>query len=69
MATTTTGGWAGFQGNTVFDWLQLFVAPLVLPVILIPLIGSWMVADVVEAQPANVAPAGTAEPTQVGPEI
>ena len=75
LAVAIVGGydyhwrWTGFQGNTVFDWLQLFVAPLVLPVILIPLIGSWMVADVVEAQPANVAPAGTAEPTQVGPEI
>ena len=53
--------WTGFQGNTVFDWLQLFVAPLVLPVVLIPLIGSWMVADVVVAEPDESRAESSAE--------
>ena len=58
LAVTAVGGyayhwrWTGFQGNTLFDWLQLFVAPLVLPVVLVPLLGSWLVADLAE-EPAG----------------
>ncbi|MGH9886103.1 MAG: hypothetical protein ACREBE_11275 [bacterium] len=58
--------WTGFQGNTVFDWLQLFVAPLVLPVVLVPLAGNWMVAAVVEAGPAEHDTGSAPEPA---PEI
>jgi hypothetical protein len=37
--------WTGFKGNTLFDWLQLFIAPLLLPLALVPLASEWMVAD------------------------
>jgi hypothetical protein len=43
-------GWTGFQGNTLFDWLQLFIAPLLLPLVLVPLIGAWLIADVAEPE-------------------
>jgi hypothetical protein len=42
--------WTGFEGNTLFDWLQLFIAPLLLPIVLVPLIGAWLVRDVVERE-------------------
>ncbi len=48
VAVAVVGGygyswkWTGFAGNTLFDWLQLFVAPLVLPIVLIPAVGAWM---------------------------
>jgi hypothetical protein len=42
--------WTGFQGNTLFDWLQLFIAPLLLPIVLVPLIGAWVVADAAETE-------------------
>jgi hypothetical protein len=35
-------GWTGFRGNTLFDWLQLFLAPLLLPLVLVPLAAAWM---------------------------
>ena len=50
LAVVAVGGygygwkWTGFTGNTLFDWLQLFVAPLVLPIVLIPAVGAWMAA-------------------------
>jgi hypothetical protein len=28
--------WTGYQGNTLWDWLQLTLAPLVIPTILVP---------------------------------
>jgi hypothetical protein len=43
--------WTGFRGNTLFDWIQLFIAPLVLPFVLVPL---------VEATMTPAAPADTA---------
>jgi hypothetical protein len=52
LLVTIVGGyeggwsWTGFQGNTLFDWLQLFVAPLLLPIVLVPLIGAWMATEV-----------------------
>jgi hypothetical protein len=36
--------WTGFKGNTLFDWLQLAVAPLLLPIVLVPFVGEWMTA-------------------------
>ena len=34
--------WTGFRGNTLFDWLQLFLAPILLPLVLVPLATAWM---------------------------
>jgi uncharacterized membrane protein len=34
--------WTGFRGNTLFDWIQLFVAPLLLPFVLVPLVEATM---------------------------
>jgi uncharacterized membrane protein YozB (DUF420 family) len=30
--------WTGFEGNTLFDWLQLIFLPVVIPLIVIPLV-------------------------------
>ena len=38
--------WTGFKGNTLFDWLQLFVAPIVLPIVLVPFAREWMATGV-----------------------
>jgi hypothetical protein len=34
--------WTGFQGNTLFDWLKLLIAPLLLPVMLAPFAADWV---------------------------
>jgi hypothetical protein len=34
--------WTGFRGNTLFDWLQLFIAPLLLPFVVVPLVEAAM---------------------------
>jgi hypothetical protein len=50
LAVTIIGGywggwaWTGFEGNTLFDWLHLFVAPLLLPLVLVPLASAWAAA-------------------------
>jgi hypothetical protein len=38
--------WTGFQGNTLFDWLHLLVAPLLLPLVVVPAAGSWFAKKV-----------------------
>jgi hypothetical protein len=38
--------WTGFEGNTLFDWLHLFVAPLLLPLVVIPAAAGWLTARV-----------------------
>lgn len=56
-------GWTGFQGNTLFDWLQLFVAPLLLPLVVIPLVHAWMEVEPEDApEPGDVTPAAAVEP-------
>jgi hypothetical protein len=42
-------GWTGFRGNTLFDWLQLFVAPILLPLVLVPLAATWMTPEQADA--------------------
>jgi heme/copper-type cytochrome/quinol oxidase subunit 4 len=50
LAVAVVGGyayswhWTGFKGNTLFDWLNLFIAPLLLPLVVIPLVNAWMAA-------------------------
>jgi hypothetical protein len=36
--------WTGFEGNTLFDWLQLLVAPLLLPLVVVPFVAEWTTA-------------------------
>jgi hypothetical protein len=36
--------WTGFQGNTLYDWLHLLVAPLLLPLVVVPAAGGWLAA-------------------------
>jgi hypothetical protein len=37
--------WTGFRGNTLWDWLQLLLVPLVFPTILIPALIKWVSGD------------------------
>lgn len=63
LAVTAVGGyrygwrWTGFEGNTLFDWIQLLIAPLVLPLVLVPMTASWLTVD-------REAPAAEAPPAQ-----
>ncbi len=51
LAVVALGGyadhwrWTGFEGNTLYDWLRLFLAPLLLPLIFIPAARAWMTPD------------------------
>jgi hypothetical protein len=48
--------WTGFEGNTLFDWLHLFVAPLLLPLVVIPAAGGWMTTRIGAERPAQETP-------------
>ena len=37
--------WTGYPGNTLWDWLQLLLVPLVFPTILIPAMIKWVSGD------------------------
>jgi hypothetical protein len=37
--------WTGFRGTTLWDWLQLLIAPLVLPTVLLPVAAAWIAAE------------------------
>jgi hypothetical protein len=64
-AATILGGyalgwrWTGYQGNTLWDWLQLLLLPLVVPTLLIPVARRWVSGAA--AQPAR-EPAARARP-------
>jgi uncharacterized membrane protein len=34
--------WTGYQGNTLWDWLQLLLLPFVVPTFLLPAAIAWM---------------------------
>jgi hypothetical protein len=59
LAVTVVGGywggwsWTGFEGNTLFDWLHLFVAPLLLPLVLVPLASAWVAATLTDDRAAR----------------
>jgi hypothetical protein len=56
-AATILGGyalgwsWTGYQGNTLWDWLQLLLLPLVVPTLLVPVALRWVAGTA--AQPAR----------------
>lgn len=37
--------WTGYAGNTLWDWLQLLLLPLVVPTVLLPVCTRWASAD------------------------
>lgn len=41
-----TWRWTGYPGNTLWDWLQLMLAPLVITTILVPRACRWLSGDV-----------------------
>ena len=49
--------WTGFRGNTLFDWIQLVIAPLLLPFFLVPLIEAKMTPAAEPRVAGDVAPA------------
>jgi len=42
--------WTGYQGNTLWDWLQLLLLPLVFPTILAPALLRFVAGDVENAE-------------------
>ncbi len=36
--------WTGFTGNTVVDWLQLLVLPVLFPTVVVPAAAAWLTA-------------------------
>jgi hypothetical protein len=59
LVVALTGGygygwrWTGFEGNTLFDWLQLLVAPLLLPLVVVPFVAEWTTAVMARDGPAR----------------
>lgn len=59
LAVALAGGygdgwrWTGFEGNTLFDWLQLLVAPLLLPLVAVPLVAQWTTSAMDENEKCN----------------
>ncbi len=62
-ALTVIGGyalhwrWTGYPGNTLWDWLQLLLLPLVFPTFLLPGLVSWLTGNAAgraaEGQPSS----------------
>jgi len=44
--------WTGYQGNTLWDWLQLLLLPLLVPTLLMPAVVRW-VSDNAPVQPGQ----------------
>lgn len=40
--------WTGYQGNTLWDWLELLLLPLVVPIVLVPLALRWVTGPTAE---------------------
>jgi len=61
--------WTGYQGNTLWDWLQMLLLPLVIPTILLPAVVRWVSGNAAErAREATAAgraeAAGRGEPAR-----
>ena len=44
--------WTGFTGNTLWDWLELVLAPLATPLVLVPAALAWMAVEEAGEAPA-----------------
>lgn len=53
-------GWTGFEGNTLWDWLNLFLLPLLIPTVVAPAIKAIATAGVLEAETAAAKQAAEA---------
>ena len=68
--------WTGYAGNTLWDWLQLLLLPLLFPTILLPALLKWVSGDAAgrasEAHEAAVAriaaPANGTSPRLTSPQ-
>jgi uncharacterized membrane protein len=49
-------GWTGYPGNTLWDWLQLVLGPVVIATLVIPAAVRWMSGDA-ERRAAEASPA------------
>jgi hypothetical protein len=50
--------WTGYPGNTLWDWLQLLLLPLIVPTVLVPVAGRWVSRGRVEPTSAGYRPKG-----------
>lgn len=55
-------GWTGFRGNTLWDWIQLALLPLIVPTLLTPRAMAWITAGIDEAEGALGRASGRREP-------
>ena len=61
--------WTGYQGNTLWDWLQLLLLPLVIPTILLPAVARWISGNTAErAEEARAAGRAKAAHAAAGPQ-
>lgn len=61
--------WTGYQGNTLWDWLQLLLLPLVIPTILLPTVARWISGNAAQrAEEARVAGRARAAHAAAGPQ-
>jgi hypothetical protein len=49
--------WTGYPGNTLWDWLEMLLVPLVFPTILLPFLLKWISGNA--AEQAAMAPTAT----------
>lgn len=58
--------WTGFEGNTLWDWLQLLLLPLVFPTILLPATLKWVSGNAAELQAVELHADGPHADTSAG---
>ncbi len=57
--------WTGYEGNTLWDWLQLLLLPLVVPTILLPAALKWVSGNAAQrAQEAREAAQNSPSPSR-----
>jgi hypothetical protein len=54
--------WTGFPGNTLWDWLQLLLLPVLVPTVLAPALLRWIAIEEVQIAAPRSAPATTPAP-------
>jgi hypothetical protein len=59
--------WTGYPGNTLWEWLQMLLVPLVFPTILLPFLLKWISGNAAERaatahEPPTATTAGRARP-------
>ncbi len=54
--------WTGFHGNTLWNWLQLWLLPLLIPAMVVPALKPRAMAGVVEVDTEKAQPAASERP-------